>query len=149
MSNKISGTVKAETKFLHQVFLPFNNITASNLTKDFEKVYSSTDITKLYFASLDITNTPTVLDLEDLTNPLTNEEQDFSIVKYLHVVNDGADKVLIGGGDDDLFELLPPLESDGCFQLTNSMELEVGGNTITIQTETGETATIHIVIAGS
>lgn len=91
-------------------------------SKGFSKSYGSSDISKVYMATLTVTSTPTSIDLTNQTDPFGNAVS-FSTVKHIEIINEDTTNALtVGGGANGLFAALP-------FNLTGQAAPSGGGST--------------------
>jgi hypothetical protein len=156
MAISINGTISSISKFLIQNPQAFNITYSGNPTRDYERSFSSTDITKLYFATFTVTTTPTTIDVTALTDVFGNA-LNFATVKHIQVVNnDTTNNLTVGGGTNALFSALPALvgqsaaaNSNGsCVNLTTN--LTVTGTTKIIQLVAGAgSISVDVLIAGN
>jgi hypothetical protein len=156
MATSINGTISSISKFLVQSPQAFNITYSGNSTRDYERSFSSTDITKLYFATYTVTTTPTTIDVTNLTDVFGNA-LNFATVKHIQVVNnDTTNNLTVGGGTNALFPALPPLigqaaaanSNRSCVNLTTN--LTVTGTTKIVQlVASAGSISVDVLIAGS
>jgi hypothetical protein len=139
MAETLSGTASSISKFLFQNSQPFSTTFTGQPTRDYERSFSSTDVTKCYFANYTVTTTPTTVDVTSLTDAYGNAIS-FVTVKHLQIVNnDTTNNLTAGGGTNALFSALPVLvgqapstgSNGSCVNLTTN--LTVTGTTKVIQ----------------
>lgn len=132
MAEVLSGTVSSISKFLFQNTQPFSITFTGSPTRDFERAFASTDVTKCYFNNYTVTTTPTTVDLTSLTDAF-GQAVSFSTVKHVQIINNDTTRNLTaGGGTNALFAALPVLvgqaastNSNGsCVNLTTNLTVD-------------------------
>ena len=146
MALTLSGTVSSISKFLYQQTLPFSITASANPTRDYEKSFASTDITKAYFGTYTVTTTPTTIDVTALTDPVYGGAVSFATVKHVQIVNnDTTNSLQAGGGTNALFSTLPVLvgqtgasnSTGSCVNLTTNLTVDGTHKVITLVASSG------------
>jgi hypothetical protein len=107
MANSVSATITNATQARFQSGQAFSTTFFGVPKVEWVRQFTTTDITKCYFASLSVSTTPTSVDLTSLTDAYGTSIA-FSSVKHLRVVNTSAvGNLTVGGGTNGLFTTLP------------------------------------------
>jgi len=145
MSEVITSTISATSKFLHQNSEPFNTTYSGNPTLAYSNNLPSA--TKLYYTTINVTSSSSTIDVTSLTDaygfPVT-----FTQVQHLHVVNnDATNSVTVGGGTNALLAALPAIVEGGQAMLTTNLAVSSSSKIITL-VASASTVSTSIVIAG-
>lgn len=108
---------------------------------------SATDVTKIYADSLNVTTSPTVLDVTALTDQGFGQSQNFANVKYLHVEHTGSSGTLtVGGGTLSLIPAIA-LIAGGWVDLKTTIST-TGAKNLSLTASTG-TIPCDVVLLGN
>lgn len=158
MAETISGSVSSAGSYTHTNSGELGTTLTGNPVRSFARNFSSSEITKLYYATLSVTTTPTVLDVTALTSNY-GSSLNFGTVKELLIWNknttSGQD-LTVGGGTNPLLNALPDLKAQtagagsngSCVHLTTPITVSGSAKNIRLVAATG-TLTVDIMIAGS
>lgn len=147
MSYSLSGSISSVSKFLHQEAAALSITYTGNPTLNYAKSFSTTDITKLFFATYTVGTSATSIDVTALTDAF-GQALNFATVKHLQIVNlSGVQTLTVGGGTNGLFTALPTLAVNGCYQLTTNFTVD-GTHKIIALTANASTASVEVLIVG-
>lgn len=155
MSTSLSGSISSSSSFTQSS--TSGNVTYSGSpSKSYTRTFSATDVTKVYFATLSITTSPTSVDVTSLTD-VFGSALSFATVKHLQIVNNSTTANLsAGGGTNGLFSALPTLigqaassgNAGSCINLTTNLTVD-GTHKIIALTSSSGTISVEIIIVGS
>ena len=123
---------------------------------DFERSFSSTECTKIYFASYSVTTSTTSIDLTSLTDAY-GTVLSFSTVRHLAIVNNsGTNDITAGGGTNGLVSTLPVLkgfvpttgENGTAINLTTNITVDSTHKILALTGSAG-TSTVDVYILGA
>lgn len=124
--------------------------------QDFERGFSGSECTKLYFATYTVGTSPTSIDLTSLTDAFGNALS-FATIRHLAIINnDVTNNLTVGGGSNGLFAALPftltgSTASSGnkgsCLQLTANITVD-GTHKILTLTSSASTISVNVFILG-
>jgi hypothetical protein len=154
MPQTLSGTVSSVSRFLQQNSQALNVLFSGNPSRDFERVFTSTDVTKCYFNSYNVTTTPTAVDVTGLTDAY-GQAISFGTVKHVQLVNnDAAANLTAGGGTNALFAALPALvgqagnPNGSCVNLTTNLTADGTHKNIQLVASAG-TISVDLFLVGT
>jgi hypothetical protein len=156
MAETLSGNVSSISRFLHQNGAGLSITYSGNPVRDYERSFTSSDVTLIFFGNYTVTTTPTDIDLTSLTDAYGNAVN-FATVKHLQIVNnDTSHDLTVGGGTNALFAALPVLvgqtsttSSDGsCLNLTTNITVD-GTHKILELTASAGSISVDVFVVGS
>lgn len=155
MATTLSGTVSSISKFLQQSTQDLSIVYTGYPTRDYERTFSTTDVTKIVFKNYTVTSTPTSVDLTSLTDPF-GTSVNFATLKHIQVCNnDGTNSLTVGGGTNGVFSALPVLvgqntmtANGSCVNLTTNITIDSTHKILTLTASAGSIS-VDVFLVGT
>lgn len=147
MAETVSGSVSSNSSFLDSLAVSGSTY-SGRPALSYSKSFKTTDISSVYHATLTVTTTPTVINVQSLTNAFGGSVS-FSTVKHVQVTNDAASIALtVGGGTNPLFAALPTIVAGGCATLTTNITVSGSVKNLTLTAASGSIS-VDVLIVGN
>jgi hypothetical protein len=148
MAEALSGSVSSLCKFQHTN--SFGNIGyTGNPNKDYEMQFASTDITKIYFATLTVTTSTTTIDMTAAGPDAYGTAVAFATIKHLMIWNkDLTNSLTAGGGAQSLLQTLPVMGPTSCFAFTSPITVDTAHSKLNLVASAGS-ITVEVLAVGT
>lgn len=155
MSTTLNGSVSSRSAFQYQS-IQAGVTYQGNPLNDYERQFSSSDVTKVFFNQYSIGTGGTTIDVTNLTDSFGNALS-FGTVKHLSIINlDQSNNLTINAsGSNLLVGALPALvgqsgtsQNGSCIQLTTNITTSGSVKNLVLASSAG-TITVTLLIAGT